>query len=204
MADPPKNSDLHGNAPDNSPLALVLLDVINDFQFEDGEKLYECAQPLAPRIRKLKARAKQAGVPVVYVNDNFGRWQSDFRRLVDHCLEPGQRGRSFVEQLKPDEDDYFVLKPKHSGFYGTTLELLLRYLQARRLIIAGLTGDMCVMFTAQDAYLRDFELHVPEDCVVSCVPTDNDYALAHIRRVLKADTAPSERLDIERLMRPRA
>ena len=196
-----KNSDLHGSAPDTSSVALLLMDVINDFAYEDGERLFACAKPLAPRLKKLKSRAKAAGIPVVYVNDNFGRWQSDLQKLVEHCLEPGSRGRSFVEELKPDDDDYFVLKPKHSGFFGTTLALLLRYLEARTLVIAGLTGDMCVLFTAQDAFLRDFELVIPEDCVVSCEQDDNRHALAHMRRVMKAVTTPSDDLDFAALRR---
>ena len=199
MSPQSKNSDLHGSAPDTSSVALLLMDVINDFEYEDGDRLLSCAKPLAPRLKKLKSRAKEAGIPVIYVNDNFGRWQSDLQKLVEHCLEPSSRGRSFVELLKPDEDDYFVLKSKHSGFYGTTLALLLRYLEARTLVIAGLTGDMCVLFTAQDAFLRDFELVIPEDCVVSCEQDDNRYALAHMRRVMKAVTTPSDDLDLAAL-----
>ena len=200
MPDPPKNSDLHGSAPDNSPVALLLLEVINDFDYPDGEKLFECARPTVPRLRQLKRAAKAAAVPVLYVNDNFGRWQSDFKKLIEHCLET-ERGRAFAAQLTPDDDDYFVLKPKHSGFYGTTLELLLRYLQARTVVLAGLTGDMCVLFTAMDAYLRDFHLVIPADCVASCVVEHNDHALAHMQRVLKADIVTSETLEFHALKR---
>jgi nicotinamidase-related amidase len=123
-----KNDDLHGNAPDKSEIALLLIDVINDLEFEGGERLFQSALPAARHIARLKERAQQARVPVIYVNDNFGKWRSDFKRIVTHCLEADVRGRPIAELLRPDDDDYFVLKPKHSGFFSTTLDLLLKYL----------------------------------------------------------------------------
>ena len=118
--------DVHGNVPDNATVALLLIDVINDLEFDGGEALLAHALPVAAQIAALKRRATQAGIPVVSVNDNFGRWQSDFAKLLAHCLEDGVRGQPLAEQLRPEPDDYFVLKPKHSGFYATTLDLLLR------------------------------------------------------------------------------
>jgi len=115
-ATPAKNEDLHGNAPDKSPVALLMIDLINDFEFPGGESLFEQTLSMTPRLRDLKRRAKAHDVPVVYVNDNFGRWQSDQRKLIEHTLADGGRGRPVAEQLLPDDDDYFVLKPKHSGF----------------------------------------------------------------------------------------
>src|SRR5687767_13884034 len=126
-----KDGDLHGNAPDTSTVAILLIDLISDFEFEDGEQLWQQTLPVAKQIAALKKRAKQRGVPIIYVNDNFGKWQSDFRKLLDHCLNEEVRGKPIAELLKPDEDDYFVLKPKHSGFYSTTLAILLEYLQVK-------------------------------------------------------------------------
>jgi len=127
---------------------------------------------------------------VVYVNDNFDRWKSDFRRTVEHCSRHG-RGRELVELLRPEENDYFVLKPKHSGFFSTTLETLLRYLETQTLILTGIAGNFCVLFTANDAYMRDFNLFVPLDCTVSNSKKENDSALALMRKFLKADTRSS-------------
>ena len=126
---PAKNEDLHGNAPDKADVALLLIDVINDLEFPEGDQLLQHALPMAERIAALKRRAKAAGIPAIYVNDNFGRWQSDFNAQVEHCLHDGVRGQPIAELLRPDEDDYFVLKPKHSGFFSTTLDILLDYLQ---------------------------------------------------------------------------
>jgi nicotinamidase-related amidase len=192
---PAKNEDLHGNVPDTAAVALLLIDVINDFEYAGGEELFAQALPMARRLAALKRGAKAAGVPVLYVNDNYGKWQSDLSKLVEHCLEDGVRGRPVVELLLPDEDDYFVLKPKHSGFYSTTLDVLLAYLKAQTLVLAGVAGDVCVLFTANDAYMRDFHLVVPRDCVVSIDPASNEHALRQMQNVLEADLTPSTELD---------
>jgi nicotinamidase-related amidase len=196
---PAKNDDLHGNVPDKADVVLLLIDVINDLEFEGGEELLKHALPIAPKISALKRRAKDAGVPTIYVNDNFGRWQSDFNKLLAHCLEEDVRGKPFVQQLKPDEEDYFVLKPKHSGFFSTTLDTLLEYLQAKTLILTGLAGNICVLFTANDAYMRDFHLVVPTDCVASNTEEENLHALELMKTVLKADTRASTELDLGEL-----
>jgi nicotinamidase-related amidase len=192
---PEKNIDLHGSAPDKHNVALLLIDVINDFNFPEAEQLLKYARPMARNLVRLKRRAQKAGVPVVYVNDNFGRWKSDFRRTVEHCARHG-RGGKVVELLRPEETDYFVLKPKHSGFFSTTLETLLRYLDAQTLILTGIAGNFCVLFTANDAYMRDFNLFVPSDCTVSNTKKGNDSALALIRKFLKADTRLSSRIPL--------
>jgi nicotinamidase-related amidase len=198
---PAKNEDLHGNVPDKAEVALLLIDVINDLEFSSGRKLLEHALPMAEKLAALKRRAKEAGVPVIYVNDNFGRWQSDFNKLLKHCLEEDVCGKPVAELLRPDEDDYFVLKPKHSGFFSTTLDTLLDYLQVKILILTGLTGDICVLFTANDAYMRDFHLVIPSDCVASADADENRHALEQMQRVLKADTRPSTEIDFEELKR---
>ena len=195
---PAKNEDLHGNAPDKATTVLLLIDVINDLEFDGGDALLAQALPMANRLAALKRRLRGAGVPAIYVNDNFGRWRSDFRALLAHCTRDGVRGKPVADRLAPDPEDYFVLKPKHSGFFSTTLETLLDYLKARTLIVTGLTADNCVLFTASDAYLRDFHLVVPPDCVASIEPAHTREALEHMRRVLKAELTPSTALDLSR------
>lgn len=196
MTSPAKNDDLHGNVPDTSPVALLIVDMINDLEFPGGDQLAKQMIPVAERISALRQRAKGLGIPTLYVNDNFGRWQSDLRAVLAHCLEDDVRGRRMVQQLVPDDDDYFVLKPKHSGFYSTTLDTLLAYLKATTLIVTGIAGNSCVLFTANDAFMRDFHVIVPSDCVASINPADNAYALRQMRDVLGADTTPSTDLDL--------
>lgn len=196
---PVKNVDLHGSAPDKSRIALLLIDVINDLDFPEAEQLFQHALPMARQIAGLKKRAKQAQIPVVYVNDNFGRWRSDFNAQVDHCLHDGVRGKPVVELLQPEEDDYFVLKPKHSGFFSTALDTLLEYLGVNTVILTGVAANICVLFTANDAYMRDLHLVVPSDCVASNTPEENRYALEQMEKVLKADTRPSSELSFAEL-----
>src|SRR5437868_6502758 len=140
---PIKNEDLHGNAPDKSDVALLIIDVINDLEFPKGDQLLHYALPAAQNLAALKRRAKHEGVPVIYANDNFGRWRSDFNAQVQHCLKDGVRGQPIVELLRPEEDDYFVLKPKHSAFFSTTLDTLLEYLGTKMLILAGMATNIC-------------------------------------------------------------
>jgi nicotinamidase-related amidase len=196
---PKKNEDLHGNAPDKSSTALLLIDVINDLEFAGGAELLQSALPMAQRIAELKKRAKQSNIPIIYVNDNFGKWQSDFRKLLSHCLEDGVRGEPVAKLLRPEPDDYFVLKPKHSGFFSTTLDVLLEYLGVQSLILTGITGDICVLFTANDAYMRDYQLFIPADCVASIDPETNQRLLQHMEKVLKADIRPSCELSLNQL-----
>ena len=151
---PGQQHDLHGNAPDNASVALLLIDVINDLDFAHGKALLKQALPMATKIAALKRRAKRVGIPSIYVNDNFGRWQSDFQHVLRHCLDEDVCGKPLATLLQPDAEDYFVLKPKHSGFYSTTLELLLQALGVHTLILTGLAGNICVLFTANDAYMR--------------------------------------------------
>ena len=197
---PEKSHDLHGSAPDQSPVALLLIDVINDLNFEGGEDLRNQALQVARRIAELKRRARAAGVPAIYVNDNFGRWQSDFQSLIDHVLEEGGPGRALAQLLRPEEDDYFILKPKQSGFYSTTLDLLLRHLGARRLILTGFAGNICVLFTAIDAFLRDYDVVVPADCTASNTREANEQALSLVQTVLKGETTSSVEIDLEALI----
>lgn len=198
---PSKNRDLHGNAPDKSPVALLLIDVINDMEFKDGDKLLVNALPAARKIAVLKKKARKAGIPVIYVNDNFGKWRSDFNKLVEHCLKDGVTGQPVAKLLKPNKNDYFVLKPKHSAFFDTSLDILLKYLEAKTLILTGFAGNICVLFTANDAYMRDFNIIVPSDCCASNEVLDNEYTLKQIEWLLKADIRPSDEIEIEKLLK---
>jgi nicotinamidase-related amidase len=196
---PAKNEDLHGNAPDKASVALLLIDLINDLDFPEGEQLLAQTLPILPKIVALKERARRAGAAVIYVNDNFGRWRSDFSAQVEHCLHDGVLGQPIAEQLRPEAEDYFVLKPKHSGFFCTSLDILLDYLGVKTVILAGIAGNICVQFTAHDAFLRDLHLIVPSDCVASNTPEENEQALGQMRTVLKADVRASAEIDWAKL-----
>lgn len=197
---PHQSQDLHGNAPDQSPVALLLIDMINDLEFPGGENIQKPATAAAERIAALKEQARARGIPVIYANDNFGKWRSDFREVVKHVLEDGVRGQRLAELLQPGRDDYFVLKPKHSAFFETTLATLLEYLGARHLVLTGITADICILMTASDAYMREYAVHVPSDCVAGMEDVDTRQALRYMQRVLNADTTPSTELDLDALV----
>jgi nicotinamidase-related amidase len=198
------NDSLHGMVPDTSPVALLLIDVINDLTFEDSEKLLRYIPKMAERLGNLTRRAREAGIPIIYVNDNYGKWQSDFGKLVAHCQRDDVPGKILVDAVPPASEDYFVLKPKHSGFYSTSLDVLLQYLKARTLILTGVAGNICLLFTANDAYMRDMRLVVPSDCCASNEADDNDYALRQMELLLKADIRPSSALDLKEIQRKAA
>jgi nicotinamidase-related amidase len=135
------------------------------------------------------------------VNDNFGKWRSDFKKLVAHVIEDGTRGQEMAELLRPEDDDYFVLKPKQSGFYSTSLDILLKHLGTETLILTGVAGDICVLFTASDAHIRDYQLVVPSDCVASQDAGENQRVLKYMRRVLEANIQPASELNFQKLKR---
>ena len=154
---------------------------------------------MAERIAELKRVAKEQGAPVVYVNDNFGRWRSDFKAQVEHCLRPENPGRRITQLLAPGPNDYFVLKPKHSGFFSSALDILLTHLGVETVVLSGIAANICVLFTANDAYMRDLRLIVPADCVASNTKQENDYALQQMKQLLKADVRCLDELDFASL-----
>jgi len=181
-----------------SGTALLLIDVINDLAFEGSEALVAQAEAMATRLAALKGRATALGVPAIYINDNFGQWRSDFRQTVAHCTKRTSPGRLVSQRLRPTARDYFVLKPKHSGFFDTTLDTLLKALRIRRVLLTGIAGNICVLFTANDAYMRELKIYAPPDCIVSNTPTENEQALRQIETVLKGNLATSTQLAFRR------
>lgn len=176
------------------PTVHLLIDMVNPLDFPTGHRLLEPALAAARNIAALKQRLRTAGIPTVYVNDNFGRWQLGFRELVELYRTSSTPGAALLPFITPDADDHFVLKPKHSGFYATSLEVLLMQWGARRLILTGIQGNICVMFTADDAHMREYEVIVPANCI-ACEDADwQHFAVRQLREVVHADIRPSEEL----------
>ena len=178
--------------------ALVLIDVINHFEFPDGKSILRQALAIAPGLALLKKRAREAGIPAIYVNDNFGQWRSDQSKLLQYCLRPEAAGRPFVEQLRPDDKDYFVLKPMHSAFYQTPLDLLLRELGASSIILSGLATNSCILCTAHDANMRNLKVIVPNDCCTARTAREHKQALEHIGAMADAKVVLSSSLKLEK------
>lgn len=174
-----------------SQRVLLLVDFINALDFPGAEKLAAPALEAARATAQLKRRLRGEGVVAIYANDNFGAWQSDFRHLVARCLAlPGEAGE-IARLLHPEEDDLTVLKPRHSAFYASPLELLLAEMEAHELIICGLAADMCVQLTAADGFLREYKVWVPADCTAAETGKAKANALDYMAGVLKCEVHPS-------------
>src|ERR1700709_612673 len=160
--------------PSPVPVALLIIDVLTMFHFPDGDEILQCALEMRNALVRLKERARSLNIPVLYVYDNFGDWRSEKEVLIGRCLEA--KGKEFVRALLPDSEDYFVLKPMHSAFYMTPLEVLLKHLQVETLLLTGLTSSSCLTATAHDANMRGFEIYLPPDC--SCARHPREHAQA--------------------------
>jgi len=187
------------NVQHKSAQVLLFVDVINHFEFPDGEKVLQQALPIAPKLQALKKRARRAKIPVVYVNDNFGQWRSDAGMLVKYCLRNQAPGRTFVEKIAPDEQDYFVLKPMHSAFYQTPLDVLLRYFEASTLILCGISTCSCVLCTANDAKMRDLNVIVPADCCASRTVQEHKRALNQLEDSASSRVVASKSIRLKRV-----
>ncbi|MDB4942046.1 MAG: entB [Labilithrix sp.] len=192
---------MNATKPTKKGVCLLLIDVINALEFPGSQGLARAAARVAPKIEALAHRAREAGVPVVYVNDNFGQWRSDFNTTVRECAKPEHPGSAVSERLRPHQGDYFVLKAQHSGFYSTPLDLLLDHLGTHTLVMTGFAANLCVAFTANDAHMRGFNLVVPRDCTASNTAKLTQAALLHVGQALHADTSASAALRFERLAR---
>ncbi|TKD65790.1 isochorismatase family cysteine hydrolase [Pseudalkalibacillus hwajinpoensis] len=179
-------------------VALLLIDVINTMDFDDAELLARYTEKTADSIASLKKEGKSAGIPVIYVNDNYGMWQSDFKKVINYAAKAN--GQHLVDRLEPEDDDYTVVKPKHSGFFSTPLSSLLKFLNVKTLILTGFAGNICVLFTANDAYMREYDLYIPSDCCASNLEEDNEYALRLMKGNLKANIDPSTKLNLTTLI----
>ncbi|WP_226671536.1 isochorismatase family cysteine hydrolase [Metabacillus litoralis] len=174
--------------------AILIIDMINDFQFNYGPILAKQAEEISHNISSLKKRAKHANYPIIYINDHYELWQADFKKIATKCKN--NLSEDIIHRLYPEDDDFFLIKPKHSAFYGTALNTLLYSLNIKDLIITGLAGNICVLFTANDAYMREYNLTIPSDCIASNTVEDNNFALKMMENTLKASIVNSTEIKI--------
>jgi nicotinamidase-related amidase len=174
-----------------SPVVLLLVDFINPLDFPGAQDLAPAARQAGRACEVLRARAAARGIQVVFANDNYGIWRSDFTGVWRRCRSRGGVAAELAGRLKPRPGDCTILKPRHSAFHATPLALLLEQLRCKKLIVTGLAADSCVLFSAMDAYLHGYALWVPEDCTAAESEGDKRQALEHMRRVLKAETRPA-------------
>ena len=194
----------HPIAPDSAAggMAMLVIDMISCWDFPDADKLLPSARRVTAPIAALRARCRKAGVPVVYANDNRGRWRSDFPALVGLSLEAGGAGATITQALEPAREDYFVLKPSQSAFFGTPLELLLRHLNVDRIAVTGVASDQCVLATVLEARMRSLEVVVPRDCVATQSSARNRAVLRQLEEVHRVPTTPGSRVRLIRRNSP--
>ncbi|MFN4214426.1 cysteine hydrolase family protein [Exiguobacterium sp.] len=165
-----------------SKTALLIIDMFNDFDFVGGDDLLRNTEPIVEPILKLKRHFKDADLPVIYCNDNFGQWKDSTEDIVRHV--EASKGRDIAKRIEPEDKEYFIIKPRHSAFYGTQLDILLRQLDVEKIVMTGVASDICILFSANDGYMREYELHVPQDCVAAETNKRNESALTVIHETL--------------------
>ena len=165
-----------------STTALLIIDLFNDFDFEGGDDLLRHTESIIDPILNLKHQFSIHDLPVIYCNDHFGQWKDNTDDIIQHAAQ--SKGYAIAKQMAPAEFEYFIIKPKHSAFYGTQLDLLLRQLNVDRIVMTGVAADICILFSANDGYMRDYELIVPRDCIASENAVRHESALTILRRSL--------------------
>lgn len=185
--------EITGPAP--GATALLIIDMINDMDFAGASGMRDAVDSAVTATLKLREVADRRGVPVVYVNDNYGQWHSERSRLIEYCET--SEGGELVQRIAPRDDDFFVIKPQFSGFYATNLPVLLPKLGVSRLILTGIAADICVLFTAADAHMRDYALWVPGDAVASSNDQRRQWALEIMRNSMKAEVCTTAELSLD-------
>jgi nicotinamidase-related amidase len=174
-----------------SERVLLLVDFINPLDFPGGEHLAPHAVQAAQATAALKQRLAHDGVTAIFANDNYGVWQSDFHTMVATCVGLQGPAGEIARALYPQASDLTILKPRHSAFYASPLDLLLKEMETRELVICGLATDICVQLTAMDAFLREYDIWVPSDCTAAETEQAKKASLAYMAEVLRCDVTPS-------------
>jgi nicotinamidase-related amidase len=195
MADQDDAAVIKGPAPGG--VGVLIIDMINDLSFPGAEKLQPKVGAVASTVLTLRERADRLGVPVVYVNDNYGHWHSERSKIVEACAAAPGPGGELVRRIAPRPDDYFVIKPQVSGFYATNLPVLLPRLGVSRVVLTGVAADICVLFTAADAHMREYELWIPRDAVAGESDQRTEWALSIMRDALDAETRATSELALD-------
>ncbi len=182
---------LHPTPLPRSDRVLVLVDFINPLDFPGAERLLPGALRAARATAALKRKLAEHDVPAIYANDHYGTWHAEFSDVLRTCQSlPGVRGQ-IARLLAPAPQDLTILKPRHSAFFATPLDLLLREMRAKELVVVGLAADMCVQLTTAEAYMHGYSAWVPSDCTAAESPDAKRRALKHMATVMKCRTQSS-------------
>lgn len=170
--------------------ALIVIDMLNNYEHEDADALAESVRDALPRIVDLRDQAKaRDDVLLIYSNDNYDAWHKGRHDLVEQALEG--RHPELVEPIAPTDPLPFFPKGRHSVFYETALSHLLRVEDVERVVLVGQVTEQCILYSALDAYLRGFELVVPPDAVAHIDAELTEAALKMMQRNLHAELTPA-------------
>ncbi len=168
--------------------ALVVVDMQNPYDHEDAEPLTRSVEQVIEPLTALIARARKEDVEIVYVNDNYGDWNSSQEQLADAAMQ-GARP-DLVEPVLPPDEASFVIKARHSIFYGTPLEYLLSEKGVDHVVLAGQVTEQCILYSALDAYVRRLKVSVPRDGVAHIHEHLAHAALEMMEGNMSAELAP--------------
>ena len=143
--------------------ALIVVDMVQTYDFDDGDRLAENVERIVPALKRLLEKAREADALIVYVNDSFGDWSTDRERLVDKARQTSYG--HLLDDVAPDDDVLFVLKARHSIFFQTPLDYILDENEIEHLVLAGQTTEQCILYSALDAHIRHRPVSIPKDAV---------------------------------------
>jgi nicotinamidase-related amidase len=174
--------------------ALLVIDMLNPYEHDDAEKLVQSVEEVVDVVRLLIERAEGEGADVIYVNDNHSDWNSSQEELAQRALQ-GRRPDLVEPVLSPD-DASFVIKARHSVFYGTPLEHLLHERGIDHLVLCGQVTEQCILYSALDAYVRRFDVSVASDAVAHIDRSLADAALRMMERNMGAQVTGAGECDL--------
>ncbi len=176
--------------------ALIVVDMLNPYRHPEAERLAPRVSDALRGIRTLLSRAGGADVPIVYVNDNYGDWNSSAEELTENALSGAHP--ELVEPVLPPDGQSFVIKARHSIFYETPLEYLLDQMGVDRLVLCGQVTEQCIFYSALDAHVRHFKVAVPPDGVAAIYDHLAKAALEMMERNLSAELSEAAECSLER------
>ena len=169
--------------------AVIVIDMLNEYDHEDANVLVESVREALPAMQRVIERAHDEGTPVVYVNDNYGDWAAGRSELIERAV--AGRHSDVVEPIAPRDGTWFIAKARHSIFYETQLEYLLRQAEIERLVLSGQVTEQCILYSALDAYVRHFEVAVAPDAVAHIHADLADAALRMMETNMRAQIVPA-------------
>jgi nicotinamidase-related amidase len=175
--------------------ALLVIDMLNTYEHEDGDRLAESVRAAVPQIRGLIEHARKEHTPIIWVNDNYGDWNSSSEELARAALEG--RYPELVEPVLPRDDDLFVIKTRHSVFFSTPLAYLLETMMVGRIVLTGQVTEQCVLYSAVDGYVSHFDVAVARDGVAHVYEHLAEAACEMMERNMRAEIAPAHKLQLK-------